>query len=82
MIASLPVGKSLSNLKRRVTFDMIDAKKNTVKFSDTNTTSENGMTSTSLKNVTNNMEESMADDNKNEEFSEKFKVFPNSHKLK
>jgi hypothetical protein len=81
MIASLPVGKSLSNLKRRVTFDMIDAKKNTVKFSDTNTTSENGMTSTSLKNVTNNMEESMTDD-KHEELSEKFKVFPNSHKLK
>lgn len=68
MVASVPVGKTMSNLKRRVTFDMMELRKNGVKFSEVKTSPEFALSSNSLKNVTNSMEEPFSAD-KNEDQS-------------
>jgi hypothetical protein len=53
MITSVPVGKSFSSLKRRVTFDIMDLKKGNLKLSDAKTSPEFGLKGSNLKNVTN-----------------------------
>ncbi len=57
MMNSVPVGKSFSSLKRRVTFDIMDLKRANFKLSDVKTTPEVGVKGSNLKNVANQGQE-------------------------
>ena len=65
MVSSVPVGKTFSNLQRRVTFDMNELKK--IKHSELKSSPEVSLKSNSLKNVTNNLEESFNSDRMEEQ---------------
>lgn len=61
----MPVGKTFSNLKRRVTFDVMDLKKHNIKLSDGKSSPEKSMQSVDK----NGKEEPFSSANNNEENS-------------